>query len=78
MTGKPAHDPDSLLIRLRRWLVYKLDVKPAPGKSWCVNCALNGGRTRIMNADAGPVHAREHTAAGEQVTIQSAWPVNRD
>jgi hypothetical protein len=71
-------DPNSALTRLRRWLVRRLDVRPAPGESWCENCSLNGGRTRVLSADGGPDHAREHIAnggpIGHFVTITSAWP----
>jgi hypothetical protein len=74
-------DPNSLLTRLRRRLARRLDVQPAPGESWCENCALNGGRTKVLSADGGEAHAREHIADGgptsHHVTITSAWPARR-
>ena len=71
-------DPNSTLTRLRRWLVARLDVRPDPGESWCLDCTLNGGRTKVLTANGGPDHAREHVAdgkpTGHHITILSTWP----
>jgi hypothetical protein len=65
--------PDSLLTRLRRQLARIIEPGPDPGEAWCLDCALNEGRTLIVSADGFRDHAGQH-ASGERVRIQVAWP----
>jgi hypothetical protein len=62
-------DPNSVTTRLRRWLAERLNVQPDIGEGWCLNCSLNGGRTRVISATAIEAHAREHTASEQRGVI---------
>lgn len=69
-------DPNSLLTRLRRRLARVIAPGPAAGEAWCVDCALNHGRTLIILAELSQVHLRLHAAANPSgyVSMQTAWP----
>jgi hypothetical protein len=69
-------DPNSRSTRFRRRLARVITPGPAPGEAWCVDCALNEGRTLVVSADGTWDHIRRHTRElpGRRVGIQSAWP----
>lgn len=54
-------------------LARMIEPRPDPGEAWCLNCALNGGRTAILSADGARDHGRQHEGGG-LVRIQIAWP----
>ena len=67
--------PNSRLTRFRRHLAHVIEPGPAAGEAWCVDCAMNDGRTLIVSADGFRDHAGEHRELpGELVRIQVAWP----
>lgn len=72
-------NPNSLLTRLRRYAVTRLQPAPDPGEAWCVGCTLNGGRTLIISADGFRDHSAEHTNSegSGYVEIIARWPGNR-
>jgi hypothetical protein len=54
------HDPNSFIVRFRRWLARILNVRPDPGEGWCIGCALNGGRTKIISVEGLREHVELH------------------
>jgi hypothetical protein len=65
------HDPNSLIVRFRRWLANIIGVRPDPGEGWCLGCKLNGGRTKIIPADGLREHVDQH-APGDYVHIETS------
>jgi hypothetical protein len=71
------NNPNGLYIRFRLWLARKLDVGPDAGEGWCLNCAINGGKTLITSADGIMNHVRlDHH--GATVTARTSVPVCND
>ncbi len=70
-------NPNSPLTRFRWWLSHLAEPHPDAGDTWCMNCSLNGGQTKILTADGSAGHAREHVnghpgprgLTGETITI---------
>jgi hypothetical protein len=62
-------NPNSPLTRLRFWLAQRIDPTPDKGEGWCVGCALNGGKTLVLNAAGHKEHAREHQEPGHATNI---------
>jgi len=65
-------NPYSLLTKIRFALSRRLDPYPDRGEAWCMDCALNGGRTLILNASGHSDHVEAHREAsgdGEWVGI---------
>jgi hypothetical protein len=54
--------PNSRTTRLRRWLAAWLEPMPDAGESWCLDCYLNDGKTKVLSADGTRAHAAEHAA----------------
>jgi hypothetical protein len=69
--------PDTLLTRCRRRLAALIEPGPDQGEMWCLGCALNDGRTRILPADSYQRHALEHVDPTHAATIIVAWPPRR-
>jgi hypothetical protein len=65
------NDPNSLVVRFRRWLARAIEVRPDPGEGWCLGCCLNGGRTIIISAEALREHVELH-APGDYVQIETS------
>lgn len=58
-------NPNSLPTRIRIALVRWLDPYPDKGEAWCMNCAMNDGKTLIMNASGHLPHVRKHREISE-------------
>lgn len=58
-------DPNTPLIRFRRYLVRKLEPHRDPGEGWCMNCSSAGGKATVISADGVADHARKHADSGE-------------
>ena len=56
--------PNSLATRVRQRLVAWLEPMPDVNEAWCVNCALNGGRTVIVPSRAARAHVEQHQQGG--------------
>jgi hypothetical protein len=69
-------DPGSLLTWMRWRLSRWLEPEPDPGEAWCMECALNGGRTLLLPADGHEIHAERHgELPGTGVVIMRVrWP----
>jgi hypothetical protein len=65
-------DPNSPLIRLRVWIVKRIDPYPDPGESWCLGCALNRGRTLVLALGSITSHVQQHRDDGSDVTIRTS------
>lgn len=62
-------NPNSLSTRIRFYLARWLDPYPDRGEAWCMECALNEGRTLILNADGHADHVERHReASGKKFT----------
>jgi hypothetical protein len=53
-------NPNSPLTKIRFILAQKLDPYPDRGEAWCMGCALNDGRTLILNAAGHVDHVEKH------------------
>jgi len=53
-------NPHSRLTKFRFALAQWLDPYPDKGEAWCVDCALNDGRTLILNAIGHTAHVARH------------------
>lgn len=62
-------NPNSAWTRLRLQLAGWLDPCPDRGEAWCMTCALNGGRTLILNAAGHREHAEQHRNSDGDHTI---------
>lgn len=70
-----ALNPNAPMTRFRRWLAGKITVHPRPGRAWCLDCAMNGGRTLVIDADDAKDHAQAHQDCGDtMVQIDAVWP----
>ena len=58
-------NPNSSLTRFRLTLVRWLDPYPDKGEAWCLNCAMNDGKTLIVNASGHLQHVRQHREISE-------------
>jgi hypothetical protein len=63
-------DPNSLIVRFRRWLARAIDVKPDAGEGWCLGCCLNGGRTKVIPGEGLRDHVDLHSS-GDYVHIET-------
>lgn len=61
-------NPNSLLTKIRFHLARWLDPFPDRGEAWCMDCAVNNGRTLILNANGHADHVRQHTGSGDKTT----------
>lgn len=61
-------NPNSLLTKIRINLARWLDPCPDRGEAWCVDCAVNGGRTLVLNANGHAEHVQQHTGADDKTT----------
>jgi hypothetical protein len=52
--------PYSLLTRLRVRLARRIEPYPDAGEAWCMDCALNGGRTLIVPSSGHREHVELH------------------
>jgi hypothetical protein len=64
------NDPNSLIVRFRRWLARIIEVRPDPGEGWCLRCCLNDGRTKIISVDGIRDHVESH-APGDYVYVET-------
>ncbi len=64
--------PNSLLTIVRRWLALKIHPFPDVGEAWCVNCAVNGGKTTIISAMGMEHHINAHDK-NDIVRIEGLW-----
>jgi hypothetical protein len=64
------HDPNSIVVRFRRWLANVIGVRPDPGEGWCLGCCLNDGRTKVIPGDGLREHVDLH-ASGDYVHIET-------
>jgi len=67
-------NPDSRMAKLRILLAAALDPMPDPGEAWCMDCALNGGRTQVLTATGYMTHVQLH-ADGDVVNIRTFEPL---
>jgi len=65
--------PASALTRLRIRLARALEPRPDPGEAWCLNCAVNNGRTLVLSVDGKDAHLAQH--GDERIEISATWPV---
>jgi hypothetical protein len=68
--------PNSRLTRVRRKLARQIAPGPAAGEGWCVDCALNQGRTLVLSADGTTGHVQWHREQEPdgRMHVQTAWP----
>lgn len=52
--------PNSLLTAVRYRLAQWLDPYPDRGEAWCIGCALNNGKTVVVNAAGHLNHVKQH------------------
>lgn len=69
-------NPDSLINMFRMWLAKKIDVGPVDGSYWCLDCALNEGKTFVQYTTRMEIiqdHLARHSP-DDHVRIRSAVP----
>jgi hypothetical protein len=69
-------NPHSPLTKIRARLATWLEPYPDRGEAWCVNCALNGGRTLIVPATGHARHVMQHRdeqGMRSAVSIRVSW-----
>lgn len=70
--------PYSLLTRIRARVATWLEPYPDKGEAWCVNCALNGGRTLVLPSTGHAHHVMQHRGQNgmrSPVAIRVNWGV---
>ena len=65
-------NPNSLLVKTRLRLVRWLDPMPDQGEAWCMNCAMNNGRTIILSASGHVHHVEQHRVITEDHPVADA------
>jgi hypothetical protein len=65
--------PNSVFSRMRIFLVRKTQIRPPIGEAWCVNCAANNGRTKILSPDGIKEHVLTHPR-GRYIEVHAIWP----
>ncbi len=65
-------NPNTVLTRVRLRLVRWLDPYPDQGEAWCMNCAMNNGRTVILSASGHVQHVEKHHEITEEHPVADA------
>jgi hypothetical protein len=52
--------PNSFTTVLRRAIVKIVEPLPEAGYAWCLDCALNQGKTKVLHADRWFFHVEKH------------------